>query len=87
MVSEPIFPTNWGYVCIEKWSLRAKEVPDLRVRKRPFSLSAVAFSSLSDQALPGELYFCGESSLFVVSCVCSLLFFVLNTSYKGGIGH
>ena len=45
MVSEARFPNNWGYIC------NVVIAPDLRVRKRPPSLSTVAFSSLSDRVL------------------------------------
>ena len=41
MVSEATFSTNWGHICIEKWSqifFRAPEVPKPRVRKMPFFL-------------------------------------------------
>ena len=44
-----MFPTYSGYVCVEKWS---KIFVSPRVRKMSFSLTKVAFSSLSVPALP-----------------------------------
>ena len=41
------FLTTWGQKSGLRFSFQAPEVPKLRVRKRPLSLSKVAFSSLS----------------------------------------
>ena len=45
------FLTTWGKKSGLRFSFQAQEVPKLRVRKRPLSLSEVAFSSLSIPAL------------------------------------
>ena len=51
----PYFPLIRGMFLLRsglRFSFRALEVPELRVRKRPLSLTNMAFSSLSIWALP-----------------------------------
>ena len=55
----PYFPLIRGMFLLRsglRFSFQALEVPKPRVRKRPLSLSKMAFSSLTVQALPVEIY-------------------------------